>query len=37
VTNAWYPGEGESVFAACVELGHEGVVAKGLNSLYLPA
>jgi bifunctional non-homologous end joining protein LigD len=36
VVNRWYPGDGGELFAACVELGHEGVVAKRLDSLYRP-
>jgi bifunctional non-homologous end joining protein LigD len=34
-TNRWYP-DGDTLFAACMELNHEGVVAKRLDSLYLP-
>jgi bifunctional non-homologous end joining protein LigD len=35
-TQRWYPGEGEAIFGCCAELGHEGVVAKRLDSRYLP-
>jgi bifunctional non-homologous end joining protein LigD len=35
--NGWYPdADGEMLFEACVQLGHEGVVAKRLDSPYLP-
>jgi bifunctional non-homologous end joining protein LigD len=34
--NRWYPGDGDALFAACVELHHEGVVAKRLDSPYRP-
>jgi bifunctional non-homologous end joining protein LigD len=34
--NGWYEGDGETVFQVCSELGHEGVVAKGLDSPYQP-
>jgi bifunctional non-homologous end joining protein LigD len=34
-TNAWYT-DGETLFQVCVDLGHEGVVAKRLDSAYLP-
>jgi bifunctional non-homologous end joining protein LigD len=36
VTNRWFPGDGEDLFAVCVELGHVGVVAKRLDSVYRP-
>jgi len=35
-TNAWNPGDGDTLFRVCVELGHEGVVAKRLDAPYLP-
>jgi bifunctional non-homologous end joining protein LigD len=35
-TNGWYPGDGETLFQVCSELGHEGVVAKRLDATYLP-
>jgi bifunctional non-homologous end joining protein LigD len=35
-TNGWYPGEGDTLLHVCTELGHEGVVAKRLDSPYLP-
>ena len=31
--NRWYPGGGDDVFQACAENGHEGVVAKRLDSI----
>jgi bifunctional non-homologous end joining protein LigD len=35
--NGWYQdGDGEALFEVCVRLGHEGVVAKRLDSPYLP-
>ncbi len=34
-TNGWYPGEGETLLAVCADLGHEGMVAKRLDSPYL--
>ena len=34
-TNGSYD-DGETLFAVCVEHGHEGVVAKRRDSLYLP-
>jgi bifunctional non-homologous end joining protein LigD len=34
--NGWHPGEREMLFEVCVQLGHEGVVAKRLDSRYLP-
>jgi bifunctional non-homologous end joining protein LigD len=34
-TNPWHPGD-DSVFEACVTLGHEEVVANPLDSPYLP-
>jgi bifunctional non-homologous end joining protein LigD len=36
ITNGWYPGDGDDLFTVCVELGHEGVVAKRLDAPYLP-
>jgi bifunctional non-homologous end joining protein LigD len=36
VVNHWYPGGGDDLFAVRVEHGHEGVVAKRLDSLYRP-
>jgi bifunctional non-homologous end joining protein LigD len=36
ITNGWYPGDGDSLFEVCVELGHEGLVAKRLDAPYLP-
>jgi bifunctional non-homologous end joining protein LigD len=33
--NGWYPGDGDTLFQVCAELGHEGVVAKRLDSPYL--
>jgi bifunctional non-homologous end joining protein LigD len=35
-TNGWHIGDGDTLFQVCVELGHEGVVAKRLDSGYLP-
>jgi hypothetical protein len=35
-TNSWYPGDGDTVFTVCVELGHEGVVAKRLDAPTCP-
>ena len=35
-TNSWHPGECESLFKVCAQLGHEGVVAKRLDASYLP-
>jgi bifunctional non-homologous end joining protein LigD len=35
-TNGWHPGDGETLFKVCTELGHEGVVAKRLDAPYLP-
>jgi bifunctional non-homologous end joining protein LigD len=35
VTNCWHPGDGQTLFQVCVELGHEGVVAKRLDAAYL--
>jgi bifunctional non-homologous end joining protein LigD len=35
VTNSWFPGN-DSVFEVAVQQGHEGVVAKRLDSPYLP-
>jgi bifunctional non-homologous end joining protein LigD len=35
-TNGWYPGDGEKLFEVCSQLGHEGVVAKRLDTPYLP-
>ena len=35
-TNGWYPSDGDTLFQVCVELGHEGVVAKRLDAPYLP-
>jgi bifunctional non-homologous end joining protein LigD len=35
-TNGWYEGEGDTLFEVCVQHGHEGVVAKKLDSVYLP-
>jgi bifunctional non-homologous end joining protein LigD len=35
-TNGWYEDEGDTLFQVCVELGHEGVVAKRLDAPYLP-
>ena len=34
-TNGWYC-DGETLFAVCAEHHHEGVVAKRLDSPYLP-
>jgi bifunctional non-homologous end joining protein LigD len=34
--NGWYEGDGELVFQVASDLGHEGVVAKRLDSPYLP-
>ena len=34
--NARYPGEDDTLFKVCCELGHEGVVAKRLDAPYLP-
>jgi bifunctional non-homologous end joining protein LigD len=36
VVNGWYPGNMETVFHVAEQLGHEGVVAKRLDSPYLP-
>jgi bifunctional non-homologous end joining protein LigD len=36
VTNGWHPGDSETLFNVCVELGHKGVVAKRLDAPYLP-
>jgi bifunctional non-homologous end joining protein LigD len=36
ITNGWYPGDGDVMFQVCAKLGHEGVVAKRLDSPYLP-
>jgi bifunctional non-homologous end joining protein LigD len=36
ITNGWYPGDGDTLFQVCIELGHEGVVAKRLDAPYLP-
>jgi bifunctional non-homologous end joining protein LigD len=33
-TNGWHTGDGDALFDVCVELGHEGVVAKRLDSTY---
>jgi bifunctional non-homologous end joining protein LigD len=33
-TNGWYPGDGDTLFEVCSELGHEGVVAKRLDAPY---
>jgi hypothetical protein len=30
--NGWYPGDGEALFQVCTELGHEGAVAKRLDT-----
>lgn len=35
-TGSSYPGDGAEVFAACVELGLEGVMAKRLDGRYYP-
>jgi bifunctional non-homologous end joining protein LigD len=35
-TNGWHRGDGETMFQMCLELGHEGVVAKRLDSTYQP-
>jgi bifunctional non-homologous end joining protein LigD len=35
-TNGGYSGDGDTLFKVCVELGHEGVVAKRLDAPYLP-
>jgi ATP-dependent DNA ligase len=35
ITSRWYPGDGEALFEACVEQGHEGMVAKRLDGRYL--
>jgi bifunctional non-homologous end joining protein LigD len=34
-TNGFYPGDGDTLFKVCAELGHEGVVAKKLDAPYL--
>jgi bifunctional non-homologous end joining protein LigD len=34
-TNGWCEGDGETLFRVCAQLGHEGVVAKRLDSPYL--
>ena len=34
--NPWYPGDGDSLFEVAVQQHHEGVVAKRLDSPYLP-
>jgi hypothetical protein len=34
-SNGWYP-EGDTLFEVCIQQGHEGVVAKRLDSVYLP-
>jgi bifunctional non-homologous end joining protein LigD len=34
--NGWHVGDGETLFQVSQELGHEGVVAKRLDSVYLP-
>jgi bifunctional non-homologous end joining protein LigD len=34
--NGWHPGDGETLFQVVSDLGHEGVVAKRLDSPYLP-
>jgi bifunctional non-homologous end joining protein LigD len=36
VVNGWYQGDGDQVFQVASDLGHEGVVAKRLDSPYLP-
>jgi bifunctional non-homologous end joining protein LigD len=36
VVNGWYEGDTEMVFQVAEQLGHEGVVAKRLDSPYLP-
>jgi bifunctional non-homologous end joining protein LigD len=36
VVNGWYEGDVEMVFQVAEQLGHEGVVAKRLDSPYLP-
>ncbi len=36
VTNRWYRDGGEALFAACVQHGHEGIVAKRVDGRYLP-
>jgi bifunctional non-homologous end joining protein LigD len=35
-TNGWYPGDGDTLFQVCSDLGREGVVAKRLDAPYLP-
>jgi bifunctional non-homologous end joining protein LigD len=35
-TNGWHAGEDATLFQVCVELGHEGIVAKRLDAPYLP-
>ena len=35
VTNSWFPGD-DSVFQVAVQQEHEGIVAKRLDSPYLP-
>jgi bifunctional non-homologous end joining protein LigD len=35
ITNGWYPGDGDTLFEVCSELGHQGVVAKRLDAPYL--
>ena len=35
-TNTWYPDTGDALFEVAVQQGHEGVVAKRLDSAYLP-
>jgi bifunctional non-homologous end joining protein LigD len=35
-TSGWHPGDGDTLFQVCAELGHEGVVAKRLDAPYLP-
>jgi bifunctional non-homologous end joining protein LigD len=34
--NGWYPGEGDTLFQVCSQLGNAGVVAKRLDAPYLP-
>jgi bifunctional non-homologous end joining protein LigD len=35
-TNCWHQGVGDTLFQVCIELGHEGVVAKKLDAPYPP-
>jgi bifunctional non-homologous end joining protein LigD len=36
IINGWHPGDSDALSQVCVELGHEGVVAKRLDAPYLP-